>query len=357
MTKNKRILVFGALLFISLFLSACGSVFGASSWPGITYDEDRNAVYVAYNQHVFALQAENGVEIWRFPGEAENGVTFYAPPVLTAEGALIASGFNNQLYSLNPDSNGSQSWAFAEAEDRFIGSVAASDGSIYAPNADHKLYALADSGQMQWSFAAGEAIWSAPVTDGEKVFIASMDHKLYALRAQGGTVLWEQDMGGTVVADPAMDANGQVYVGTFGQEILAVNGENGVIQWRTSTEDWIWGGPTLSDGVLYVGDFSGTLYALDTENGRELWRVSTDGAVTGSPLVANEHVYVSTENGQVLSVNLDGRIQWTQSVQGQAYSSPVLAGDLILVGIVEGDDIVVALDGNGNRIWSFGQQN
>ncbi len=81
--------------------------------------------------------------------------------------------------------------------------------------------------------------------------------------------------------------------------------------------------------------------------------MQTDGAVTGSPLVANEHVYIGTENGQVLSVDLDGRIQWTQSVAGQVYSSPAAAGELILIGLVESDALLIALDTNGNTVWSF----
>ncbi len=341
----------------SILLSACGSVFGASGWPGLLYDEQENSLYIAYNEHVYALQAENGVEMWRYPAEADGGLSFYAAPVLASNGGLIAGSYNNQLVSIDPSSNGTQKWQFTEAEHRYIGSIAASETRIFAPNADNSIYALSDSGQLLWSFETGEAIWSTPVSKDDNVFVASMDKNLYSLRASNGNKNWERDLGGTVVADLEIDENGIIYVGTFSQEILAIDSDNGRIVWSSPTQGWIWGGPTVFNQVLYVGDEEGNLYAFDTSNGRELWRIAAEGAITGSPLVTNEHVYIGTENGQILSVGLDGRIQWTKTFEAQAYGSPILAGDLVVVGFVDGDNIAIAFDFNGNQVWSFAPQN
>jgi outer membrane protein assembly factor BamB len=357
MLKNKKTLSIAFLVLISLFLSACGGSFQASSWPGLSYDENSNSVYIAYNQQVFALQAENGVNIWSYPSEADNGISFFAPPVLASENALFLSGYDTQIVNIDPASNGSENWVFSAAEDRYIGSVVANDAGIFAPNADNSLYAISSDGQLMWTFKAQDALWSSPVSNGETVFQASMDHKLYALRASTGASIWEQDLGGTVVADLAIDDAGTVYAGTFEKEVLAVNGSNGRIQWRSNLDGWVWGGPTYSNEIVYVADLEGILYALDANSGREIWRVSADGAITGSPLVANEHIYVGTENGQILSVALDGRIQWTKTIEGQAYSTPVSAGELVVFGIVEGDSIVIAFDSNGNQVWSFSAQN
>lgn len=357
MTKMKKFQIIGLLLFASIFLSACGGGFGASSWPGLLYDEENATVYVAYNQHLYALQAENGVESWRYPAEADNGTSFYAAPSIAQDGSLLVGAYNNQVFNISPDANGSLNWVFTNAEDHYIGSVAAGDADLYAPNADNSLYAISDSGQLIWSFATGEAIWSTPAVNGDSVYVASMDHNLYALRASNGSKIWQRELGGTVVGDLAIDENGTIYVGTFNQELLAINGDNGVVQWSTPTSGWVWGGPAVLGDTLYVGDLEGTLFAFDSSNGRELWRVSADGAIAGTPLVANDHLYIGTENGQILSVDLEGRIQWTKTVVGQVYSSPILAGDLLVFGLVEGDSIALAFDFNGNQIWSFGAQN
>lgn len=356
MNNSKRFRLIALLLLASVFLSACGGVFGASSWPGMTYDAENNLVYVAYNQGLFALQAENGARLWRFPGEASNSLTLYAAPQLDAAGDLIAGDYSNGLSSLNV-ANGALVWGFDQAEDRFIASPMIGDGQIFAPNADGKLYTLSDNGSLQWTFDSGEAIWSQPATDGEAVYLASMNHKLFALNTASGNQIWEQDLGGTVVSALNLAENGTLYVGTFNQEVLALSSANGRIQWRAATEGWVWGGVASGEGAVFAGDLEGNLYAFDSSTGRELWRVAAGGPIVGTPLVVNGHVIVGTENGQVLSVTVDGRIQWTQTYTGQAYSSPVAAGDLVLVGFVEGDALVRALDANGNTVWSFNAEN
>lgn len=356
MNKN-RLLFIAALVFLSLALSACGNSFGASSWPGISFDEANNSIYVAYNQHVYALQAENGIETWRFPAEAENGSSFYATPALSADGQLIVGGYDNQVYSLDPANGGSLNWSFIAADNRYIASPLSVEAGIFAPNSDHNLYALSSKGELNWIFSTKESLWGAAASDGEALYLPSMDHSIYGLNANNGDLLWQQDVGGTIVGRPTLGEDGTLYAGTFGAELLALNSRNGRIQWRSATEGWIWGSPTLFEDKLFAGDIEGNVYSLDAESGRELWRVEVDGAITGAPLVANEHVYVGTENGQVISIGLDGKIQWTKTFEGQAYSSPVAAGELILFGFVENDAILFALDTNGNTVWSFSPQN
>ena len=121
MTKNSllRILL---LSFAAFILTACGGAFANTSWPGLTADAD--TVYVAFNQQVYALQASNGTENWRFPAETDNAQNFYAAPTLTEDGILVAGTYNNLLYGIDP-SNGGQEWLFEEASKSYIGSSAA----------------------------------------------------------------------------------------------------------------------------------------------------------------------------------------------------------------------------------------
>lgn len=355
--KKSRLLSFAALIAASLLLSACGTVFGASSWPGITVDEANNTVYIAYNEHVYALQADSGLESWRFPVEADNGLSFYAAPEIGSDGQLLVGAYDNRLYSLDTQRNGRLNWQFSSAENRYIGSPLATEAGIFAPNSNGMLYALSQNGQLQWAFESEDALWASAVSDGDRLYLPSMNHKLYAIGSQNGNLIWQQDFGGGIAGRPALSDEGILYLGTFGSEVLALNSANGVIQWRAVTEAWVWGGPSYFEGRVYSGDIEGNVYAFDAQTGKELWRVSADGAITGRPLVANDHVYVSTENGQVMSIGLEGVIQWTRTVDGQALSSPVLANDLILIGLVEGEAIVLALDVNGNIVWSFAPQN
>ncbi len=98
--KNKLILVILTLIVLTISLSACtGGQALASGWPGIAADNE--TAYVAFNTHIYAVNLTNGLELWRYPQEADNNITFYAAPSLTEDGQVIAGGYDNILYSLD----------------------------------------------------------------------------------------------------------------------------------------------------------------------------------------------------------------------------------------------------------------
>jgi outer membrane protein assembly factor BamB len=350
--KRYRVILTLLILFMSIFLGACsGSRVTASSWPGITVNED--TVYLSYNQHVYALQLENGLQRWKFPAEADRTATFFATPTITEDGLLVVGGYNNILYGLDAERNGQLLWTYADASNRYIGATLATDDGIYAPNADNFLYALTGSGQLRWKFEAERPIWAQPISDGETVYLSSMDHKLYALNAGNGNVRWERDLEAAVVNPPAFNSDGVLFVGTFGSEIIALDSSHGDILWRSPTSDWVWASPAVEDGQVYVVDLSGKAYAYDADSGDELWSIDVGGAITGTPLVIDETVYLATADGDLLALGTNGTIKWTRSIGGKLNSSPVSAGDMILVGAIEGEKVLVALDKEGTQLWDF----
>jgi outer membrane protein assembly factor BamB len=99
--KKKHILRIIILLALSFVLSACGTRVLPASWPGITVAGD--TVYVAYSNFVYALELDDGDEVWRFPKEAEGSQAFFAEPVLTKDGQLLIGAYNSLFYSLDAE--------------------------------------------------------------------------------------------------------------------------------------------------------------------------------------------------------------------------------------------------------------
>lgn len=357
--KKAQLLKLLPLFALGLLLSACGSAAAAASWPGITVDPASGQAFVAYNQHVYALQAENGVEQWRFPAEPQGGFSTFAPPTLTTDGQLIVSGYDNKLYSVDPVT-GAQNWVFSGATNRYVGSALSSDASVFAPNADYKLYKLSSNGGLQSTYATHDPQWGQPVSDGELIYLASMDHNLIALDPGGLEEVWSLDLGGTVVGTPVLAEDGQLYVGTLNQAVVAVDIASHREAWRFETQGWVWASPLLVEGQLFVGDLDGIFYALDAATGNELWRVDTGGAITGSAALFADSLYVINDDGHVLSISLDGRsseLPLPEDYQGSLYGSPVVAGDLLLIGLTNNTNLVVALDASGAVAWAFAPQN
>lgn len=353
MNKTSRILTLLLLIGAALLLGACsGRAFAASSWPGLLVDSTRNTVFLSYNTGVYALDLDNGNMRWRFPSETDDQINFFARPSLTENGQLVVGGFDNTLYSIDPD-NGQRLWEFDGAGGRFIGGALPLNGRIYATNADGTLYALTDEGQLDWEFETDEAIWSQPATDGELVYLASMDHNVYALDPASGAVRWEQNIGGAAVGTPTLHEENELYVGTFANELLALETSSGEIRWRAPTDGWVWSGPTLWEDRLYFGDLQGMLYALDRASGSQIWKIPLDGPVAGSPLAIEENIFVTSENGDLVAVSHDGGILWTRELGGKIYTHPVQTEDAILVAPIDGEDLLIAVDRNGNQRWAF----
>jgi outer membrane protein assembly factor BamB len=356
--KTKRSSLLFIILTIAILLTACSggrSSMVASGWASVTADGD--AAYLAFSSQIIAINLAGGTEIWRFPAEADAKISFYAAPVMTEDGQLIAGGYNNVLYSLNPK-NGQVNWKFDQAEGRYIDSPLVTVDSIYAPSADHNLYALNMKGQPIWQqpFPTNEALWAMPATDPECacIYLASMDHKVYAIDAQTGTERWHtEDLGGAMVGTPAVSDDHVLYIGTFAKELIALNTQNGRELWRFPTEKWVWASPVIGGDMLYFGDLSGTFYAVDRQNGQTQWQIQPGGSIVGKPLVTEDGIYFTTETGSLVSVTLDGTILMNQPYESSLHAGPVAAGNTILLTTSDPANLLIALDANGVQRWSF----
>lgn len=360
--NKKPLLVILIMLAFALLASGCGSssMMTAAGWAGVTTSED--SVYVAFNNHIYAVNRDNGSLRWRFPAEPNAQTTFYAAPALAGDEQLIVGSYDSNLYSLDP-ANGQLIWQYEAADDRYIASSIVAEDVIFAPNADNKLHVLDLDGFPYWAepFESGGPNWSKPVTDQECecLFLASMDQRVYAIDPQRGDQIWvSEELGGAIVSSPVVSPERLLYVGTFLNEMIALDADSGAIEWRFSTQDWVWDDPTFHEGALYFGDLSGIFYALDAATGQSRWQVMPgSGAIVGKPLVTAEGIYFTTDEGSLVFVSHDGVIQWNQTFEGNLDTGPVAAGDLIILAANNSDTLLYAVNQNGTLVWSFTPEN
>ncbi len=219
-----------------------------------------------------------------------------------AENFVIVGDYTTTLYGLDRQS-GSDKWQFTEAEDRYIASSLLYNGTVYAPNTDYFLYALDENGKLLWRFETSGPNWSKPVTDGNALYLTSMDHYLYALELSYSATdltadengdktvvaapIWSLDLGTAVVSNPHGE-DGNLYVATVDGVVYAIDVESHSVLWQFKEEDEfasIWGAPVLTSDAIFFGDESGNLYALDKADGSALW---PSPFAAGSSLVSSE---------------------------------------------------------------------
>jgi serine/threonine-protein kinase len=225
---------------------------------------------------------------------------------------------------------------FSGSAYRLIASPLIIDNLIYQPSTDGTIYVLDFQGNEVKSLeTSSQPLWAKPATSTGCgcIYISSMDHSVYAFDISSGTQLWKsQDLGGSVVGTPAVGADGTLYVGTFGSELVALDATNGLVKWRFSTEDWVWAGPALENNVLYLGDLKGYLYAVNVTDGTQVWRIQPNNSIVDTPLVAGDNLYLTTKSDTMYTISTAGEIVNSTVVGGDAiYTAPVIAGDKILV--------------------------
>jgi outer membrane protein assembly factor BamB len=354
--KNKSNILILIVLILAVSMSACtgGSSMTASGWAGITTDED--TAYLAFSSHIVAVNLTNGLERWRFPAEADSKISFYAAPEISEKGMLVAGGYDNVLYSINPD-NGQGTSLFEGAEGRYIGGPLVTEEMIYAPSADHSLYAINMTGQELWHFETDKPLWATPTTDSgcNCIYLSSMDHRVYSLDAKTGALIWQSDdLGGAIVGTPTISDDNVLYVGTFANELVALDAATGSELYRFPTENWVWSGPVVSGDRLYFGDLSGTFYAINRKTGGSEWQIQTGGAIVGTPVVWDDSIYFTTENGTLRSVNAESANNWEHTFETNLHSAPVISGNMILVATSDPEQLLIAFDPSGVQKWSYG---
>jgi outer membrane protein assembly factor BamB/tRNA A-37 threonylcarbamoyl transferase component Bud32 len=303
--------------------------------------------------------------LWRFACEDEvrSSPTF-------ADGRIYVGAYDNNLYALEAE-NGEFVWKYATD-----GSIASTpfvfEGRVFFGSADKVLYAVnANSGRIIWTCPTQGSIWTSPQVAMGHVFFGSDDKQVYATNVQSGRVAWTFTAEGKVRSSPAIgddtiyigceiglayciNINGQarwrfrarrgitsspalaedmVYVGCQDRHVYGLDIRSGWSVWRYRTGAPVVSSPAYEDGLLFIGSADKSLYALDAESGHLVWRYETEGQVNSSPLVAEGAVYFGSVDGAVYSVDAQtGTLRWRFQTDGPVTSSPIFAEGIVYIG-------------------------
>lgn len=210
---------------------------GVEDWSFTTDDEvwsmpvlSGTTLFVtSLDGHLYALDSATGTELWSY--ETAAGVA--ATPVLgDADGLIYVGGFDARLRAIDVVTH-KQRWA-AKATNWFWATPLLANGVVYAASLDHKVYAFdADSGQAHWQrpFDTGEQVRAAPIKAGRVLVVVNRNGDVYVLSPEDGTMAPAKDLnvGGDVLADPIVLANGEVLVVTTSGDMVRINPEGPTI--------------------------------------------------------------------------------------------------------------------------------
>lgn len=358
---RKKLVLVTTILLGAFLLSACaGGAVRGTSWPGLS--ADANTAYLADGGAIYAINLSNGTELWKYPGSSK--LIFYAPPVVTPDGLVIvgSAGTDHSLIALNPKTINpdtkapAEAWKFLGAKDHWVAAPLVLNNKLFAVNSDGNLYVLdlqdGQSVKQATVVKLDGRLWSQPTTDGQRVYITSLDHSVIAVDANTYAVLWHEDLGGAVPGSPVLSKNGTLYVGSLASKLEKFDPATGNHQSVLDAKNWVWSTPALDGDTLYFGDVDGNFYSFDTSTDKLNWNpVQPDGAITASPLIVGDSVLIATESGSIYQISKDGTSKLWNQPGGQIYTTPVLANDLILVAPLGTSAFLYAYKQDGSQAW------
>lgn len=251
-------------------------------------------------ENLVSFNTSKGGFSWKNPAPA-----IESSPLLDGARIFVA-GLDGTLRCFS-SLQGEEIWCFrtatADGPNRIRSSPVCDDSLVICGSDRGMVYALGrSSGKIAWRTAVGGAVFAPPVlAGGDRVFISSLDGFVRALNLDGGTLIWERDLGAPVYGGAAL-GDGRLYAGTSSGEIFALGAGDGRVIWRTKTEGGISAAPLLSGDILYAGDLEKNLYAISVGRGDIVWRYDLPGRVKSSPVVAGEYLLVMTDDRSLIAL-------------------------------------------------------
>jgi len=199
------------------------------------------------NAMLYAVRTTDGIELWRFPVQAENNELTSSPTVDTkgtadpADDVIYVGDDDNFVYALKPaariaDPTGVGGvnavlgeWQFStNGEIESSAAVDPNDGTVYIGSDDGNVWAIASDGTEKWRFPTVNEVESSPIVDLDgTVYIGSRNGNVYAfkpdarladpmgvggLNATAGE--WAFPTGGPVLSSPALGQAGFIHIGS-----------------------------------------------------------------------------------------------------------------------------------------------
>ncbi|HQV92841.1 MAG TPA: serine/threonine-protein kinase [Anaerolineales bacterium] len=253
----------------------------------------------------------------------------------------------NRALEYNPESRFSSA---ADMKQALLG-VAKKTGALGRLKTQTTPIAQAGGIKPLWAFKCEDEVRGTPTIHQGVLYIGSYDNNLYALNTADGKFQWKYPADGGIVSRPAL-YDGNIYFGSEDKRLHVVSARSGKVVWTYYTEGPIRSSPRIAEGHAFIGSDDGYLHAVNLNSGRVSWRFEAADAVRSTPFVMNDLVYIGCETGDYYAVDYRGELKWRFHAKRAITSSTVGSASTLYFTSVDGT--LYALDPkNGWPLWRF----
>jgi outer membrane protein assembly factor BamB len=275
------------------------------------------------------------------------GGSVWATP-LVKDGVVYFGAMDKNFYAVDAET-GRELWRFPTGE-IIISSAAIDNGIIYFGSFDGCLYAISTEGKLVWKFSAGDKIFSDPFIWKDCVYFGSRNGNVYALEKSTGRPVWVFPTGGPISSCPIVH-DGIVYIGSSDKNLYAIDAEAGKLKWKFATSGMVRYTPLFWENRILFGSLDNCMWCVDT-NGRLVWSFATnDGISTVQPVVSNNTVFFGSRDMNFYAVDRNGKLLWKYRCRGYPDDAVFLNG-LVYLGCCE-NHLYVLDEKTGRELWTF----
>ena len=264
-------------------------------------------------------------------------------------GLVVLAGDDDGMLHALDVATGAARWTFA-ADGQIVSSPNAVGGRVLFGSYDGYLYCVnAADGRLVWKFETEGNVHGTPGVTGEYVLIAGCDERLRVIRLSDGSAAGRVPMGSYSGASAAIRGN-LVFVGTFANQVLAIDWTAARIQWTYQPAERqfpFYSSAAIADETIVIGGRDRLVHALDARTGTLRWTFATRGRVDSSPAIAGDRVFVASFDGMLYALDLaSGRRLWEFDAGSEISASPAIGEGRLVIGT---DDGVVYCFGRKER--------
>lgn len=251
--------------------------------------------------------------------------------------------------TLPPQDELTQAFKF-DARNTFEAAPAVNDTTVFAPNADRKIYAVdVESGESIWSYEFNEAVTATPAV-GQNAVITNReaDNEMYSFNPDSGDINWSSNPNNLHPTSPAY--NGEL-VFFRGNGVKAYNGDTGELEWDYQFDGTLYISSTVqltSENVVNISEYG--VFAVSQDDGSEQWTFEGSGEARTNSLATSSDriIYADDSNSIYIIDSQSGNTVHQISTQDTVSNTSLIDGILYYV-----DDSLRAFDINSmSEVWS-----
>jgi outer membrane protein assembly factor BamB len=161
------------------------------------------------------------------------------------------------------------------------------------------------------------------------IYIVSDFGEIYKITTFG-SIEWKIDLKKEIHSNPASDGNA-LYVATLDGSLMKLGLNNGEIIFSKNITNSFQSGLSIDGNTAYIGNNDGILYSIETKNGEVNWSFVSSSKIVQTPGFDNENVYFGNLNGDIYSIDKKSSIlNWIRNSNGLINSSSLIFENIII---------------------------